>query len=243
MKCGLLRVGRIKNCNDYKKFQNIPFLQNFTIIVVMTKSSKYGMLSPYELKTDDGVLLENDWQFRKVYEEIPKSKQYYSQYDKTVIWDYHEELHYDIKEDKILPEFYKWQEKGFKCKYAIRYPVGQHHRHKCLFSLSDNGKRLNYIESRKKTYLPKYVKAVIKTKEWKQLKDRLYNGENLLIVEVDGPHSESLQYYKEKYNVDDNFIQYDTIEINKKNMEIMLNDDKHAFGHGYCLAISLILKR
>ena len=88
MKRGLLRVGRIKNCNDYKKFQNIPFLKHFTIIVVMTKSSKYGMLSPYELKTDDNVLLENDWQFRKVYEEIPKSKQYYSQYDKTVIWDH-----------------------------------------------------------------------------------------------------------------------------------------------------------
>jgi hypothetical protein len=238
-KRGSLRVGRILNCNDYKKFNRIDELKNFTLIVVMTASSKYGILSPYQLKTENGVIIENYWQFSKVYEKVPKSKQFYSQFDKTVIWEHPEEKHYDVKEEKLLPAYYKWQEKGFKCKYAIRYPVGRYHRHKCLFSLYE-GDKLDYIESRKKIYLPEYMKSVIKHPKWKELKDRLYNGENLLILEVDGPHQESLQYYKDKYKVEDDFIENETIIVNRKNMKIMLNDGKHAFGHGYCLAISLI---
>lgn len=68
----------------------------------------------------------------------------------------------------------------------------------------------------------------------------LKDGKNLLIVEVDGPHGESLDYYKKKYKVDDNFIEDDTILATKENLKIMLNDTKHAFGHGYCLAVALL---
>lgn len=60
---------------------------------------------------------------------------------------------------------------------------------------------------------PLYLSSVIQKKEWKQLKERLYNGENLLILECDGPHQESLNYYKEKYKVNDNFIEKGTILV------------------------------
>lgn len=74
----------------------------------------------------------------------------------------------------------------------------------------------------------------------KKLKKWLQEGKNLLIIEVDGPHQESLDYYKEKYNVDDDFIVNSTMLATKENLEIMLNDTKHPFGHMYCLAACLL---
>ena len=129
---------------------------------------------------------------------------------------------------------------------AIRYPVGYHYRHKCLFALADDNvgeidfTPLNYIEARKKIYYPLYTRLVRKENQFKELKGRLDQGENLLIVEVDGPHQESLDYYKDKYMVDDNFIEKKTLLANRDNLSIMLNDPKHPFGHGYCLAAALL---
>ena len=61
-----------------------------------------------------------------------------------------------------------------------------------------------------------------------------------MIIEVDGPKQESLSYYMQEYNVGQEFIVENTIDCTEKNMEIMLNDTKHPFGHGYCLAMCLL---
>ena len=72
--------------------------------------------------------------------------------------------------------------------------------------------------------------------------DKLKQGKNILIIEVDGPHQESLQYYIDKYNdVSSDFIENGTMLTNKENINMMLHDDKHPFGHGYCLALALII--
>jgi hypothetical protein len=52
---------------------------------------------------------------------------------------------------------------------------------------------------------------------------------------------ERYTFYKETYNVGDDFIESDTILVNEDNMRIMLNDPKHPYGHGYCL-VSLWLE-
>lgn len=72
------------------------------------------------------------------------------------------------------------------------------------------------------------------------MKNKLENGENLLICEVDGPHQESLEYYREKYKVQESFIENNSIEVTFENMKIMLEHTKHSFGHGYCLALALL---
>jgi hypothetical protein len=55
---------------------------------------------------------------------------------------------------------------------------------------------------------------------------------------------ESLDYYIDKYNVNDDFIVSDgtpgTVSCNAENMNILLNDNLHPFGHGYCLGMSLL---
>jgi hypothetical protein len=111
--------------------------------------------------------------------------------------------------------------------------------------------KLNYIdaslrerrpkgEARKKIYIPVYTKLVKKEPKFIKLQKMLKKEINLLIIEVDGPKQESLNYYKEIYGVDDHFIENDTILITKNNLNIMLNDEKHAFGHGYVLAAALL---
>lgn len=249
---GTIRVGRCKYTGGNRKDPSFP---NFTRIVVMMKShSEWASLSPYELKDDKGRIMENIWQFAKVYPKVPKSTQKYSRYNPTVIWNHPAETHLSdfnpkTKSGEITDEYRVWREKGMNTKYAIRYPVGYNHRHKCVYALAENedgslntDEKLNYIESRKRIYLPVYCDLVKKCEKFRELRERLENGENILIAEVDGPHQESLEYYKEKYGVGDDFIEKDTMIVNEENIQIMLNDDKHPFGHGYCLAMALLDK-
>lgn len=235
----MIRVGRC--VFDKNGRRTDPSFENFTSILVLMKGhNEWGTLGPYELKDENGIIFENYYQACKVYPDVPKSTQRYSRWDNRVIWQHESEKHHD--KSGILPAYWLWREKLMKNKFAVRYPVGFHHRHKCLFSIKDQNtnKKLNYIEARKQIYLPEYCRLVREQKKFHELKKRLENGENLLIIEVDGPHQESMDYYRENYGVDKKFIQRDTVIANDENLHILLNDDTHPFGHGYCLAIALL---
>ena len=245
IKPGQIRVGRCK----YERGKRIdPSYPGFEPIVVMTKSSKYGSLSPYCLKNEKGQIMENIWQFKKVYSSVPQSTQRYSKYDRRVIWDHPAETHATLNSDgsySLTPEYLNWRNRGMNSSDPIRYPVGYHHRHRCLFALkSDDGiidpTPLDYIESRKQIYLPVYVHLVQSQPQFKFLLDKIKNGVNILIIEVDGPHQESLDYYKDKYIIEDDFIERDTMLCTRDNINVMLNDSKHPFGHGYCLGLALM---
>lgn len=154
-----------------------------------------------------------------------------------------------------------WRQKGIYTHLPIRYPNSREGAKDCLCAFNEIspilpeddpstvlrklGPPLNYIESRKQIYLSEYLRLVRKVpkyqelKELKELKERLNRGENLLIIEVDGPHQESLPYYQKTYGVKEDFIQNHSMLATKENLEIMLNDPKHPFGHGYCLAVAL----
>ena len=128
--------------------------------------------------------------------------------------------------------------------YPVRYPVGYHHRGKCIGSfktLPDGSLShvMDYVSSRKEIYLKEYVRLVRQHSDLYEVKRMLEYGLNIMIIEVDGPHEESLQYYKDKYDVPSDFIQSNSVEANMENLSILLNDPKHPFGHGYCLAIAL----
>lgn len=212
------------------------------ILLCLTKSTAYGDLSPYVLEDEEGRLLENVYQFSKVYEVVPKTRQRASRYDSSIIWDHPYERHVDDF-GKLLPSYWSWREKGQNCPQPVRYPVGRSKKHRasCLYSLKEgSSKKLDYISSRKEIYLPLYLSSVRNKKRFLNLKKRLVKGENLLIIEVDGPHEESLDYYKKKYHVNNNFIEGETVLVTQENMKILLNDAKHPFGHGYCLGIALL---
>lgn len=239
----MIRVGRCQYENGKRVDPSFP---GFTKILVLTASSEFASLSPYCLKNDKGQIMENIYQFQKVYETVPASTQKYSRYDARIIWKWPAERHAIQKEDgsyDILPAYFKWREAGMNAKDAIRYPVGFNHRSKCLFALKeedDDWKVLDYIQGRKEIYVPLYTELVKQQEQFFELKERLANGENLLIIEIDGAHQESLPYYMDRYHVDEAFIQNSTMLATEENLTIMLNDTKHPYGHGYCLASALL---
>jgi hypothetical protein len=215
---GQVRVGR--------KVSNIlPQYPGFTNIVIVMKShSEWWPLSPYYLKTDKNYRMENVYQFSKVYQQVPQITYTLNRNDNTVIWNWPAEKHMN-EDGTLLPEYWLWRQAGFNNKYAVRYPVGFSTCHNSLYSLIEKeGKPLDCIETRKQIYAPIYIELVKQQKLFKILKQRLQNGENLLIIEVDGPHEESLLYYKEKYGVADDFIINSTMLVDSTSINIMLND-------------------
>lgn len=206
----------------------------------MKSHSVWWELSPYYLKNEKGHIFENVWQFSKVYEVVPKSKQYYSRFDKTVIWDHPNETH--VIDGNLQDEYWTWRTKGFENEYAVRYPVGFQNKSKVLYSVlsREDQTPLDYVEARKKIYLPGYCELVKQQPSFQKLKKMLADGQNLNIIEIDGPRQESLDYYVEMYGVPKNWIENNSILVTEESMEIMLNDEKHSFGHGYCLAMALL---
>jgi hypothetical protein len=101
---------------------------------------------------------------------------------------------------------------------------------------------LDYVQSRRLIYLPVYAQLLEGNRLFEHLRARHLSGEDLLIIEVDGPHQESLAYYRQKYGVAADFIVGDTVDVNAHSMRLLLNDTKHPFGHGYCLAMALMGK-
>ena len=100
--------------------------------------------------------------------------------------------------------------------------------------------KLDYVEARKKIYLNTYVELAKEEPLFLVLKKKLEDGKNLLITEVDGPHQESGEYYSQKYGVSPNLIRENCMKATKENLELMLSDTKHPFGHGYALAWGLL---
>ena len=229
-----IRVGRIQN-------GKIPSYEGYKKIMVMTKSSTYGDIGPYCLKNEQGHIMENIWQFSKIYETVPASTQRYSRWDNRIIWEWPEETH--MMNNQSNDAYWVWRNAGMNAVDPIRYPVGMAHRKHAVGSLmeTENGYvMLDYIEARKEIYVKVYSDLVTKHEKFKKLKKWLDKGINLLLIEIDGPHQESLDYYKEKYNVKDDFIENHTMLATKENLDIMLNDTKFAYGHGFCLANCLL---
>lgn len=82
------------------------------------------------------------------------------------------------------PEYFKWAEKGWNSSYAHRYPMGP--KVKPLYSYWD-GKKYNYVEARKKIYIPLYSRGCVKTEAFKKLLD-IYRttDKDIYLIDFDG---------------------------------------------------------
>lgn len=156
----------------------------------------------------------------------------------------------------ITPAYFKWRRDLENSPDPVRYPVGRKHRSNCIGAISDAQLSdlrssqsssvsppitlLSYIEARKEIYVPLYQRLVLKSPKFQKLL-LLHRKKDLLIIEVDGPHQESLEWYQKKYGVSSDFIEQDTILATEESLDIMLHDSLHPYGHGYALA-ELLLK-
>jgi len=244
----MIRVGRC--IYDKQGKREDPYYAGFQTIVVLTRgTNRWGAIGPYELKDAQGRIMENIWQFSKVYPRVGAVQQRKSRYEDIMVWEHPDETHLIDAEkpatpDNLTAEYHAWRTKGFQAPYAVRYPPGFGNMANCVGALIETKDGslegpLDYIAARKRLYLPLYTRLVKRHPLFAELRRLHQQGKNILIAEVDGPHEESLPYYREKYGVGARFIKERTVLATQKNLSLLLNDALHPFGHGYCLAAAI----
>jgi hypothetical protein len=279
---GRVRVGRY----DWKR-RIQPMTKNFENILIHVRDK----LSPYVLKDNEGRIMENIWQFSKIYPFVPKQQQTVHSRTDEPGWHYQSEKHF--YQNHPTKEYWEWRSKGQHFKHAIRYPVGRENVHTCLFvlkiidkprsdsnvsneisrminsnnsnnitiNLNDHGggemksktityeskytdnqgqvktvyyKKLNKFQGRLHVYYNEYINLAKQSKFYGELYQKLYNGINLQINEVDGPpiNEMNVQPFQN--------VENGSIECTKEIAQKWFLNDKYSFGHGICLAVSLL---
>jgi len=261
---GQVRVGRCEFVNGKRIDPTYP---GFTPIVIMTPKSQYGALSPYTITDAQGQIIQNVWQKKLYAYvpaiDIPLGKWSTLRWkhprevhvDTTgielQIGSDGKPIHIDPNTGRLIGQitqaYIDWSEKLGAYAEAVRYPVGFDHRTTCIGHIIESEeeplcagshpKIMPYIQARKQKYGPLYMDGLEKSPLAHQLRKRLENGENLLIIEVDVAPSRSLQYYIDTYMVDQNFFERNTMLASLENLKIMLEDGKEQCGHGHFAAM------
>lgn len=181
-------------------------------------------LSPYVLSNEHGDLLENIWQFSKLYARVEAQRIPLGKFHKsTIIWEHGTEDHVD-EAGEPNAAYWAWRAKGTTNARAIRYPNGFSGRHKCICSLWPNAEgvyqRLSYLEARKRIYCAEYARLAPPTLAFQQLQGMLHKGTNLQLIEVDGPETSTL--------------------MDEQTVRKLVDDPSKPFGHGYVIAALLL---
>ena len=101
--------------------------------------------------------------------------------------------------------------------------------------MEGNETRLNYLQARKQIYAKEYIRLIQKLPEYGILLEKLRQGKNILICEMDVPANGKRDNYGLDCDENNNCL----MSIEK--LKILLNDTTEAFGHGLCLAYSLLM--
>lgn len=231
--------GQVRVAKYFPRKPQVKMADFRNILIHTSGKNLGGDLSPYVLKDENGQLLENVWQFAKLYPEVSSQLIPISHYrPKVIIWAHPSERHVGEDNEPTIA-YWDWRKKGMANGYAVRYPNGFHGRNLCLCHIwpgeKDGYERLGYVEARKRIYCGEYVRLAPKTSHFRRLQEMLRSGVNLLILEVDGPDP-TLQ-----------FPPYDRISrahpgllIDEEVIRMLINDIRKPFGHGYVVA-SLLL--
>lgn len=191
-------------------------------------------LSPYTLRAANGALLENSWQFSKVYTMVTTQNQqkHIPKRGLTKIWSWPREFHFDEHKDEILPAFWEWRKAGLANEFAVRYPNGYGGRTKCKFAVFTDTHgtlhRLGYVAARKAIYIADYRFAIMNNTYFIDLLTQWRDGRDICITEVDGPSPNS-KVLKDK-------IVDGCVEMTTEILTDLVNETEAAFGHGYTIA-------
>lgn len=142
------------------------------------------LLGPVDLY--DGYVskkMENAWQYTKVYEKFTDN-------------------------GEPTDSYFFWFYNGITKNSADRYPMGR--GAKPLYSLWD-GEKLDFVNARKKIYIPLYSKLARETSAFLRLKELYERGQDFCLWD------------------------YDCWSLDTRPMEKILNDSKISVGHGYIL--------
>lgn len=94
---------------------------------------------------------------------------------------------------------------------------------------------MDYVAARKAIYCDFYVQHAQQHPSFLALKQRLEDGENLMIVEIDGPDYElTFEPYTRISKKSPGLI------MDEETTKMLLNDTRKPFGHGYVIAALLL---
>jgi len=148
------------------------------------------LLGPVKLYgTHKAKNVENGWQFSKVYPKHDTS-------------------------GSPNEEYWEWATKGWADQWGHRYPMGKGAIP--LYSYWD-GSKLDYIEARKRIYLPLYLQAVQRSKAYQRLVALYREHRQICLWDYDG-----YDYHKLGMTLKD-----------------VLNDPTKKMGHAFVLAMLL----
>jgi hypothetical protein len=165
------------------------------VVNVTTRSKGFGrglspfLLGPVEFNGNIAQNVENAWQYSKVYPQ-----------------------HVDAAGEPT-PAYFRWAQQGFAKKWADRYPMGK--GAKPLYSYWD-GEGLDYIEARKRIYIPLYATTVLMTDAWGMLLG-FCNIHELWLWDFDG---------------------YDHVKLGMSLRDVLLCKERK-MGHAFVLAMML----
>ena len=166
------------------------------------------LLKEIGLSTDvPSVKFENFWQFGKKFKELGHE-------DREKWLKFRNKGYKKIKGCRRPPStrtkdvLYRYDNRGKMCnKYRYMIPwVAEYY-----------GEEMDYITARKKAYVPVYAQLVSKTKAFKNLKKLVDKGQDVLILDLDGPKE-------------------GVMDITVNNLKQAINDKNTIFGHGFVLA-------
>jgi hypothetical protein len=145
MKKQCLRPGRIYVAKYYlgKPLPQVPHADCKNVLIHVKEA-----LSPYQIKNEAGQILENVWQFAKLYPRVSAQSIPMSRWQPdNIIWSHPAEVHWD---GNLTEAYWEWRDKGMNNNYAVRYPNGYSGRTSCKCSIwGPDNKQLGYIEARK----------------------------------------------------------------------------------------------
>lgn len=226
------------------------------INVLKWKNSKWKSLCPYYLKTDGqeenvnsgNIIFENFYQASKIFDIVYENEVYPSRFHinkpEHLWWKFtpnnpNGDVIFDKNENKINYDLYfNWRDKLLACPNPIRYPNKIHRRKNCQFALvidkNGNKIKMDYLKSRKEIYAKEYIRLIKNLPEYTILLNKLKKGENLMICEVDVPSNGKKGLYGKNCN------ENNVCELNIELIEQLINDPSEPYGHGICLAYSLL---
>ena len=279
---GMVRVGRY----DFKN-RRCPTTVGYTNILIHVNDR----LSPYIMRDADGALMENIWQFSKVYDVVSPQRQTVHRWTKEQGWVWPSQVHYSKSTGVLSPAWWKWHDVGTHFHHAVRYPNGFAGRARCQFVLSPEcvarrgetlrecpaaqigeqkdeqhteqqgeqkcegdpacgerdrraaaatgsaikvgvADRLELSAGRLRVYYATYARLARADPFYAELRGRLASGENLQIVEVDGPPlGVTIAPFDQVLN--------GSIHVDRHVAGAWLKGP-YSFGHGICLAVALL---
>ncbi len=244
---GNLRVGGV-NLRPRKYASKAGFEQ---VAVVSLGPEPYKKLSPFFLGpvtyTEDGKQkvssnVENQFQFHKLYKEVARKRLTSGVKDKIVTWAWPASQHavkvaphtpgsykHPVLDEWWLPtdNFWKWRETGLHHNFGIRRPNGKEIPIGSLY----NGRLIGLVESRVTLYEPAYRQSAYREKTFYLLLKKLRRGDNILILDLDGP---KLDVYPSGVECSLGYLE----PLESKTVDNL--DRYFPYGHGYVLCRMLL---